>query len=66
MISNIPRRAIALMAAFALRHARFCAGESRHARAEGRLRARRFQALRWLHSRPYQGRAVPEAEQARP
>jgi len=41
------------------------AGESRHRRAEGRLCARRLQALRWLHSRPYQGRAVPEAEQVR-
>jgi hypothetical protein len=49
----------------ALRHNRFCAGESRHPRAEGRVRARRLQTLRWLHSQPYQGRAVPEAEQVR-
>ena len=50
---------------FPLRNKCLCAGKSRHPRAEGRVCARRLQALRWLHSRPYQGRAVPEAEQAR-
>jgi hypothetical protein len=29
------------------------------------LRGRRLQALRGLHSRPHQGRALPEAEQVR-
>ena len=65
MISKTRRRCIAAGGSVALRDNRLCAGESRHPRAEGRVRARRLQTLRWLHSRPHQGRAVPEAEQVR-
>jgi hypothetical protein len=42
------------------------AGQSRHTRAEGSVCARRNQALRRLHSRPYDGQSLPEAEQVRP
>ena len=47
----------------ALRDNRLCTGQSRHPRAEGRMRARRLQTLRWPNSRPYEGGALPEAEQ---
>jgi len=50
---------------FPLRNKCLCAGQSWHSRAEGRVCARRLQALRWLHSGPHQGRTLPEAEQVR-
>jgi hypothetical protein len=48
-----------------LRNKCLCAGKSWHPRAEGRVCARRLQALLWLHSRSHQGRTLPEAEQVR-
>ena len=46
MISKTRRRCIAVVAALLCADNRLCAGESRHPRAEGRVCARRLQALR--------------------
>jgi hypothetical protein len=56
---------LSIAAAATLRNNCLGAGKSWHPRAEGRVCARRLQALRWLHSGPHQGRTLPEADQVR-